>query len=139
MGNENVQTKEAAKEPEKKKRNSRSVGHDTKEVQGQYVGKGSRGLNLKRLYRKELKLWKPKGSYPHKTLKAFARHLAEGRTGTNEEAVGMAKGWLMAKTAGTPEQRSARKQRLKDRRSINLASKMARKSKGKQNQKKSAA
>jgi hypothetical protein len=104
-----------------KKRGSRCQGKPT----GFTYGKGRPGLNLRRMYRKELKLWQPKGTYPYKSVKAFARHLAKGKD-VNTEAAELAKKWLSGKRpGGSDEQRAARKekkQRIADLRYAEAAS-----------------
>ncbi len=94
------------------------------------VGEGTRSTRLKAYWRKQAK------DLP---LRAFIKNLAGHKgEGAIQELVGDAKAWLMAKSGGTPEEKSTRKQRRKERASENRSAKLARKGKGKQQQKKAA-
>ncbi len=79
-----------------------------------------------------------KGSWKAAKRDSFKGSLREYARSQAKLGVDDAKTWLLSKGAGTPEQRSARKQRLKERQSNNRMAKLARKGKGKQQQKKAA-
>ena len=89
------------------------------------LGKGTPGKRLKAGWR-SAKKDSFKGS-----LRDYVR--AQEKLGVED-----ALSWLASKGGGTPEQKSARRQRIRERRSNNLIAKQARKGKGKQQQKKSA-